>query len=94
MMLQTLVENGIKHGISKLKKGGKVSVNARVDLGIMILEIRNNGHYHDKRINGTGQGLRNTRQRLELIYGEAAKLNIENESENTVLTTVKIPLNE
>jgi len=94
MMLQTLVENGIKHGISKLKKGGKVTVNARVDLGRMILEIRNNGHYHDKRINGTGQGLRNTRQRLELIYGETAKLKIENESENTVLTTVKIPLNE
>jgi two-component system LytT family sensor kinase len=94
MMLQTLVENGIKHGISKLKKGGKVTVNARMDLGNMILEIRNNGHYHDKRVNGTGQGLRNTRQRLELIYGESAKLKIENESENTVLTTVKIPLNE
>ena len=94
MMLQTLVENGIKHGISKLKKGGKVTVNARVDLGRMILEIRNNGHYHDNIINGTGQGLRNTRQRLALIYGETAKLKIENESDNTVLTTVKIPLNE
>jgi LytS/YehU family sensor histidine kinase len=94
MMLQTLVENGIKHGISKLKKGGKLTVNARVDLGRMIIEIRNNGHYHEKRINGTGQGLRNTQQRLELIYGESAKLKIENESENTVLTTVKIPLNE
>jgi len=94
MMLQTLVENGIKHGISKLKKGGKVTVNARVDLGRMILEIRNTGHYQDNRINGTGQGLRNTRQRLELIYGESAKLNIENESENMVLTTVKIPLKE
>jgi two-component system LytT family sensor kinase len=94
MMLQTLVENGIKHGISKLKEGGKVTVDARVDLGRMILEIRNTGHYLDKRINGTGQGLRNTRQRLELIYGEAAKLKIENESENMVLTTVEIPLNE
>ena len=94
MMLQTLVENGIKHGISKLKKGGKVTVEARIDLGRMILEIRNTGHYHDNRANGTGQGLRNTRQRLELIYGESAKLKIENESENMVLTTVKIPLNE
>jgi len=94
MMLQTLVENGIKHGISKLKKGGKVSVDARIESGKMIIEIRNTGHYHDNRINGTGQGLRNTRQRLELIYGENAKLKIENESENTVLTTVKIPLNE
>ncbi len=94
MMLQTLVENGIKHGISKLKKGGMLSVNAKVDLGRMIIEIRNAGQYQHNRINGTGQGLRNTRQRLALIYGETAKLIIENENENTVLTTVKIPLNE
>jgi len=94
MMLQTLVENGIKHGISKLKMGGRVTVDAKVDLRIMILEIRNTGQYQDSRVNGTGQGLRNTRQRLELIYGDAAKLKIENENENTVLTTVKIPLND
>ena len=94
MMLQTLVENGIKHGISKLKKGGKVSVDVNVHMGSVIIDIRNTGHYSDSRINGTGQGLRNTRQRLELIYGETAKLKIGNESDNTVLTTVEIPLNE
>ena len=94
MMLQTLVENGIKHGISKLKKGGKVTVNTKVFLGRLIIDIRNTGHYEENRINGTGQGLRNTRQRLELIYGETAKLKIGNESENTVLTTVEIPFNE
>jgi sensor histidine kinase YesM len=94
MMVQTLVENGIKHGISKLKGGGHVGVKSRVDLGRMILEIRNSGQYHNNRIKGTGQGLRNSRQRLELIYGETAKLEIANENENTVLTTVKIPLFE
>jgi sensor histidine kinase YesM len=94
MMLQTLVENGIKHGISKLKEGGKLSVRTKVDLGRMIIEIRNTGQFYDNRVNGTGQGLRNTRQRLELIYGDMAKLIIENENENTVLTTVKIPLND
>jgi len=94
MMLQTLVENGIKHGISKLKDGGTVSVDARVEFGRMILEIRNTGQYHNNRINGTGKGLRNSRQRIALIYGESASLNIENENDNTVLTTVKIPINE
>jgi len=92
MMLQTLVENGIKHGISKLKKGGTVSVDAKVTMGEMILEVRNTGHYKSTKINGTGQGLRNTRQRLELIYGDAAILEIGNENEKTVLTKVKIPL--
>lgn len=94
MMLQTLVENGIKHGISKLKEGGIVSVDARIDLGRMIIEIRNTGQYQDNRIKSTGQGLRNTRQRLELIYGETAELKIENENKNTVLTTVKIPVKD
>jgi two-component system LytT family sensor kinase len=94
MMLQTLVENGIKHGIAKLKGGGRVCVNSRIDLGEMILEIRNTGHYHNNRSKGTGQGLRNSRQRLRLIYGEAANLEIINEDENTVLATVKIPLEE
>ena len=96
MMLQTLVENGIKHGISKLTKGGTVAVETRKDpkLEHMIIEIRNSGHYFPNRINGIGQGLRNTRQRLELIYGEMATLDIKNEKENVVLTTVKIPLHD
>ena len=94
MMLQTLVENGIKHGIAKLKGGGRVCVDSRIELGEMILEIRNTGHYHNNKIKGTGQGLRNSRQRLELIYGETANLEIINEDENTVLATVKIPLQE
>ena len=94
MMLQTLVENGIKHGIAKLKGGGRVCVDSRIELGEMILEIRNTGHYHNNKIKGTGQGLRNSRQRLELIYGETANLEIVNEDENTVLATVKIPLQE
>lgn len=93
MMIQTLVENGIKHGISKLKEGGRVSVNTRLNNANMILEIRNTGRYKDK-INGTGQGLRNTRQRLDLIFGEAANLRIYNETDNIVLTSVKIPINE
>ena len=94
MMIQTLVENGIKHGISKLKEGGKVTVNTRLNDSNMILEIRNTGYYNKNKIKGTGMGLRNTRQRLDLIFGEAANLRIYNETENVVLTSVKIPINE
>lgn len=94
MMIQTLVENGIKHGISKLKEGGMVTINTRMNKADMILEIRNTGQYQKHRINGTGHGLRNTRQRLDLIFGEAANLRIYNETDNIVLTSVKIPINE
>ena len=86
--------NGIKHGISKLKEGGKLTVNTRLQDANMILEIRNTGHYNKNKINGTGQGLRNTRQRLDLIFGETANLRIYNETDNVVLTSVKIPINE
>ena len=94
MMVQTLVENGIKHGISKLKEGGKLSVNVKLVPSYMIIEIRNTGHYKEHKNKGTGQGIRNTRQRLDLIYGEYANLRISNEDGNTVLTSVKIPINE
>lgn len=94
MMVQTLVENGIKHGISKLKEGGRVSVDTRLKNANIIIEIRNTGHYNKNKINGTGQGLRNTRQRLDLIFGESANLRIFNETESVVLTSVKIPINE
>ncbi len=95
MMVQTLVENGIKHGISRLKEGGKVSVKARLNNHAMLLEIRNSGQYNQHgSLNGTGQGLRNTRQRLQLIFGKAARLEIQNENEHTVLTTVRVPLYE
>ena len=94
MMVQTLVENGIKHGISKLKEGGKVTVGAHLKKANIIIEIRNTGHYNKNKINGTGHGLRNTRQRLDLIFGESANLRIFNETESVVLTSVKIPINE
>ncbi len=92
MMIQTLVENGIKHGISKLKEGGELSIDTVIKEGFLTIEIRNTGKYIEKKSNRVGQGLRNSRQRLAIIYGENADLQIVNENEHTVLTTVTIPL--
>lgn len=93
LMLQTLVENGVKHGISNLKEGGTIKLRTFVEDDIMHIQIRNSGQY----VNGTnsdkseGFGLRNTKQRLKMIYGNRANIHIFNENENTVLTIVKIP---
>ena len=92
-MRQTLVEKGIKHGISTLKEGDTIKLKTLVENGIMHIQIRNSGQF----INGTpsnkseGFGLKNTRQRLKLIYGDKATLKIFNENDNTVLTIVEIP---
>lgn len=91
LMIQTLVENGIKHGISNLKNGGSISVKTDVvDTGLQI-QIRNSGQFSQKNQPSIGYGLLNTRKRLELIYGESAQFTIHNEDKKTVLTEILIP---
>jgi two-component system LytT family sensor kinase len=93
LMLQTLVENGIKHGISKLKEGGTIHVKTIVTNEKFVIEIRNSGNYklNSSNKNKIGLGIKNTMQRLELIYGDRATLNIKNEKTNVVLTELTIP---
>jgi two-component system, LytTR family, sensor kinase len=91
LMVQTLVENCIKHGISKLKEGGFVKVNTSLDeLDRLRITIRNTGVYENGRAS-EGFGLDNTRQRLKLLFGNAASFKISNESQGTVLTEIIIP---
>lgn len=92
LMMQTLVENGIKHGISNLKEGGTVSIVTTVRKKHLDLEIRNTGQLSppEKR-NGVGLGIENTRKRLELLYGEEATFSIKNENATTVLTKISLP---
>ena len=95
LMIQTLVENGIKHGISKLTPGGVIQLKTFVDDNHLKIHIRNSGHL----LNGTkrgksGLGLKNTVQRLKLLYGEEASFRIVNENDNFVLTEIVIPQNK
>jgi sensor histidine kinase YesM len=92
LMIQTLVENGIKHGIAQLKDGGEISITTSVKNAYLTIKIRNSGQLlNGKADNGKGFGLENTEQRLRLIYGGSAAFNIRNENSDTVITEVKIP---
>lgn len=94
LMIQTLVENGIKHGISKLTAGGIVQVKTYVENGRLVIQIRNSGHYiASQKKNKGGLGLKNTVQRLKLLYGDQASFRILNENDNFVLTEITIPQN-
>jgi two-component system LytT family sensor kinase len=93
MMLQTLVENGIKHGISNLVDGGIVHIDALVKDHHLHVCVRNSGQYVNgvKKKNDSGIGLANTKQRLKLLYGHRAHFSIKNENDKTVLTELVIP---
>lgn len=94
LMLQTLVENGVKHGISKLKKGGFINLKGYLQDGQLVIQIRNSGRLPEDYIidgNNDGLGLRNTRQRLHLLYNDMASFKVFNEDDNVVLTELIIP---
>lgn len=92
LMIQTLVENGIKHGIAKLTAGGLIEMKTFVHGDRLTVQVRNSGTYVNgsSRLDG-GLGLENTRQRLRLIYGDSASFRILSENDTFVLTEVEIP---
>lgn len=91
LMVQTLVENAIKHGIAKLPEGGKLSVESKKNGTGMEIIIRNSGQYDANLIPESGYGMRNTIQRLSLLYSGKASLEINNEDSKTVITKLYIP---
>jgi LytS/YehU family sensor histidine kinase len=92
MLLQTLVENAIKHGIAKLTAGGEVRIGAHRGLDGLVLSVSNSGIYTPGQVNGTGIGIANTRKRLMMIYGPKAVMRIENRN-GLVVTEVELPAN-
>lgn len=85
LVLQTLVENAIKHGIAKSVEGGEVVVDiARINKALYQLRVINTGKpFSDNQSSGTG--LANTRARLELLYGKLHQFNIAtDDAERTV----------
>lgn len=92
LMIQTLVENGIKHGISRLTEGGLIQIKTVVEKNVLSIQIRNSGQYINgvKRTTG-GLGLENTKQRLKLVYGGSASFRILTENDSFVLTEIRIP---
>ncbi|KEO72111.1 sensor histidine kinase [Anditalea andensis] len=94
MMLQTIVENAIKHGISNLLKGGKVEVRCAIgDDDKLFIYVKNSGQLkpNGPKKKSEGHGINNTVQRLKLIYGNKASFKIYNSGNEFVITEIKIP---
>ncbi len=97
LLIQTLAENAIKHGISHLPEGGKIWVYAAKEgEKELIIKVCNSGKYDPlqrKRNDSHGIGLTNSRRRLKLLYGERAQLQIFNEDDR-VICKVNLPIDD
>jgi LytS/YehU family sensor histidine kinase len=90
MIIQMLVENGMKHGITQLKKGGMINLNIKNELNNLIIEVINSGKLK-LRSDSTKLGIQNIKQRLSLQYNNNATFNLK-EKNNCVIATIQIPL--
>ena len=90
MMLQMLVENAIKHGISKLVEGGVVKIISKEENGFFSLIVQNTGRF-ESRLNQDGFGIQSTESRLRLIFGTSASFSIFEKEDSIVEAKVIIP---
>jgi two-component system, LytTR family, sensor kinase len=95
MMIQTLAENGIKHGISKMKEGGNISISTSASKSNLYIRIVNTGQIDKTSLNNaSGYGINNTKHRLNLLYGEKSSFTIKKLNPTEVCAEVIIPIGE
>ena len=90
MLIQMLVENAIKHGISNIKEGGVVLLTTEVFTNKLIITVINSGTLKTKN-ESTQVGLKNIKKRLDLLYGNKSVFNLK-EINNQVEAIVEVPL--
>ena len=91
MLMQTLVENAVKHGISNSAAGGLVEIQAMLRNGHLEITVRNPGQM-GLSSGSTKVGLANARERLRLLYGSAACLRVENDGPSHVIARAELPI--
>jgi LytS/YehU family sensor histidine kinase len=93
MMLMTLVENAIKHGIDPVKTGGAIDIFATREGEQIVLRVRDSGNGIVP-TSAPGVGLQNVRERLNALFGAAASLELREATPKGVEALLKIPLSQ
>ena len=92
MMLQSLVENAIKHGLEPKAEGGTLSVSAEIVHGRLAVTVADTGLGFGKAATaGTGIGLSNIRERLQLLYGNRATLTVAENPGGGTAVIITVP---
>jgi len=92
MMLQSLVENAIKHGLEPKPEGGTLTLSAEVVHGKLVVSVADTGVGFGRAATaGTGIGLNNIRERLKLIYGDQGELRVAENAPCGTCITIVVP---
>lgn len=91
MLLQTVVENAIKHGIAELPEGGVLSIRAELRESTLIIEVENPRPAASAPATNEGVGLRNAAERLNLLFGNDAGLQLDLSSPALAVARIHIP---
>ena len=100
MLLQPLVENSIKHGLSSKIEGGSIFLRSRLSDSRLIIEVEDNGvgmgaaHLLERPsgLGGSGIGLANVAERLKVLYGDKARMTIDSHEGKGTLIRLRLPL--
>jgi hypothetical protein len=92
MMLQSLVENSIKHGLEPKAEGGSLTISADIASGNLRVSVADTGlGFAVAGQTGTGVGLTNVRERLAALYGGRARLNVAANTPSGTIATIEVP---
>ncbi len=92
MMIQSLVENAIKHGLEPKAEGGAILIKAEIVHGKLNIVVADTGLGFGKAATaGTGVGLANIRERLQLLYGAAASVTVTDNQPSGTIVTIAVP---
>ena len=92
MMLQSLVENAIQHGLEPKPEGGSLALRAQIVHGKLALSVADTGMgFGQAATAGTGVGLANIRERLALLYGSKAALAVNENPGGGTIVTITVP---
>ncbi len=98
MLLQPLIENSIKHGLEPRISGGTVTLRSRIDDGMLVVEVEDDGvglqANREFSPSGAGIGMRNVRDRMEVQYGRRASVEINSRPGRGTKVTLRMPVLE
>ncbi|MFL6426613.1 MAG: sensor histidine kinase [Acidobacteriaceae bacterium] len=104
MVLQPLIENSIKHGLEPRLEGGTVTLRSRVREGRLVVDVEDDGvgimparaaavgAVTAQSRSGNGIGIRNVRERLDVLYGGEARFEVESRPGRGTRVTLEMPM--